>query len=93
MLSSLCRLLSGRLLFFAGITLLRKGLRHGTGTQVEKTLRRLTPKPVSAVIVGTLVTCVMQSSSAVTVMTIGLVDSGILMHKFWIIMGANQERV
>ncbi len=91
MLSSLCRLLSGMLLFFAGMALLRKGLKRGTGARVEKALRRLAHKPATAVLVGALATCSMQSSSAVTVITVSLVDSGVIdvYQAFCIVMGAN----
>ncbi|NLJ59433.1 MAG: Na/Pi cotransporter family protein [Firmicutes bacterium] len=89
--ASLCRLLAGILLFFAGIAFLRKGLRQKTGARVEEALRKLTPQPVNGIIVGTLVTCAMQSSSAVTVIVVGLVDSGVIdvYQGFYIIMGAN----
>lgn len=91
MIASLCRLIGGILLFFTGIAFLRKGLRRKTGLRVEEALRRLTPKPAFAVVVGLLVTCAMQSSSAVTVIIVGLVDSGVIdvYQAFYIIMGAN----
>jgi phosphate:Na+ symporter len=79
------------LLFFAGMAFLRKGLRRRIGVRVEKALRRLTPQPVTAIIVGALVTCAVQSSSAVTVIVVGLADSGVIdvYQAFYIIMGAN----
>jgi phosphate:Na+ symporter len=91
MIASLCRLIGGMLLFFAGIAFLRKGLKRKTGARVEEALRKLTPKPAFAVVVGLLVTCAMQSSSAVTVIIVGLVDSGVIdvYQAFYIIMGAN----
>ncbi|NLA07930.1 MAG: Na/Pi cotransporter family protein [Firmicutes bacterium] len=91
MLASLCRLLGGILLFSAGIAFLRKGLKRKTGARVEAALRKLTPQPAFAVAVGALVTCAMQSSSAVTVIIVGLVDSGVIdvYQSFYIIIGAN----
>ena len=91
MVASVCRLLCGMLLFFAGMAFLRKGLRRKIGIRVEKALRALTPKPVTAVIVGTLVTSAIQSSSTVTVIVVSLVDSGVIdvYQAFYIIMGAN----
>ncbi len=91
MFPSLCRLLGGMLLFFAGMAFFRKGLRRATGARVEKALRRLTSQPVGAIVTGTIVTCVMQSSSAVTVIAVSLVDSGVInvYQAFYVIMGAN----
>jgi phosphate:Na+ symporter len=91
MVASLCRLLCGMLLFFAGMAFLRKGLRRKIGVRVERALRTLTPKPGTAVITGILATSAIQSSSAVTVIVISLVDSGVIdiYQAFCIIMGAN----
>lgn len=91
MFPSLCRMLGGILLFFAGIASLRKGLRKRTGTRVEQALKRVAPKPITAVITGVLVTCTLQSSSAVTVIVVGLVDAGVIdiYQAFYIIIGAN----
>ncbi|NLS45606.1 MAG: Na/Pi cotransporter family protein [Firmicutes bacterium] len=89
--ASIFRLVAGVLLFFAGISLLRKGLKRKTRIMAERALRDLTSKPGIAVIIGVLVTCAMQSSSAVTVIIVGLVDSGVLdiYQAFFIIIGAN----
>jgi phosphate:Na+ symporter len=79
------------LLFFAGMAFLRKGLRRKIGVRVEKALRALAPKPVTTVITGILVTMAIQSSSAVTVIVVSLVDSGVIdvYQAFYIIIGAN----
>ncbi len=90
-LASFCRLLAGIGLFFAGIRLLRAGLGRAAGRRAEGALRGLTGTPLAAVLTGTVVTAVLQSSSAVTVTVVGLVDARVLdlYQAFGVIMGAN----
>lgn len=89
--ASLCRLVAGIGLFIAGIRLLRAGLGRAAGRHAEGALRRLTRTPFAAVVTGAVVTAALQSSSAVTVTVVGLVDSGVLdlYRAFGVIMGAN----
>lgn len=91
MLALSCRLLAGIGLFFAGIRLLRRGLGKVARKRVERSLARLTRTPIAAVVAGTIVTAVVQSSSAITAMVVGLVDAGVLdlYGAFGVIMGAN----
>ena len=91
MVASLCRLLCGMLLFFSGMAFLRKGLKRKIAVRVENALRALNPKPVTVVITGIVATCAIQSSSAITVIVVSLVDSGVIdiYQAFYIIMGAN----
>ena len=91
MAASLCHLVCGMFLFFMGMAFLRKALKRKCGVQVERVLRALTPNPITSVVTGTLATSALQSSSAVTVIVISLVDSGVIdvYQAFYIIMGAN----
>ena len=75
---------------FGGIALLLYGM-HILGAGLEKILEKLTNNIFKAVILGALVTAVIQSSSATTVIVVGLVNSGILKlsSAVGIIMGAN----
>ena len=67
------------------------GLEKLAGGKLEGILRSMTSSPVKGMLFGALVTAVIQSSSAVTVMLVGLVNSGImaLSQTVGVIMGAN----
>ena len=72
-------LLGGLALFQYGITLMGDGLNLVAGNRLEVVLYRLTSNRLSGVLLGVLVTAVIQSSSAVSVMCVGFVNAG-LMH-------------
>lgn len=84
-------LLGGLALFLYGMNLMSDGLVDGAGDKLEYVLERLTDHKLKAILVGTLVTCVIQSSSAMTVMLIGFINADIMKLKraIWVIMGAN----
>jgi len=84
-------LLGGLGFFLFGMTLLGEGLKKVAGSKLEMILGKLTSTTVRGVFLGTLVTAVIQSSSATTVMVVGFVNSGImkLTNAIGIIMGAN----
>lgn len=84
-------LLAGIGLFLYGMDLLGKSLERLAGAKMEKTLEKLTDNPIKGVLLGTGVTGVIQSSSATTIMVIGLLNAGIftLVQAFPVIMGAN----
>ena len=84
-------LLGGLAFFLFGMSLLGDGLKRVAGSRLETVLGRLTSSPVNGVLLGALVTAVIQSSSATTVMVVGFVNSGImqLSNAVGIIMGAN----
>ena len=84
-------LLGGLAFFLFGMSLLGDGLKRVAGSRLETILGRLTSNPVKGVLLGALVTAVIQSSSATTVMVVGFVNSGImqLANAVGIIMGAN----
>ena len=84
-------LIGGLALFLYGMDEMGKGLSKTSGGKLESILERLTSSPLKAVLLGALVTAVIQSSSATTVMVVGFVNSGImrLSQAIGIIMGAN----
>ena len=77
-MESLWMMLGGVVLFLFGITLLGEYLRELEGGRAERLLRRATEGRWRGFLLGFLVTAVVQSSSAVTVMTVSLADTGIL---------------
>lgn len=84
-------LLGGLAFFLFGMSLLGDGLKRVAGSRLETILGRLTSNPVKGVLLGALVTAVIQSSSATTVMVVGFVNAGImqLSNAVGIVMGAN----
>lgn len=84
-------LLGGLAFFLFGMSLLGEGLKRVAGSKMETILGRLTSTTFKGVLLGALVTAVIQSSSATTVMVVGFVNSGMmkLANAIGIIMGAN----
>ena len=84
-------MLGGLSLFLYGMSIMGEGLTSVSGGKLETVLEKLTSKKWKAVLLGTLVTAVIQSSSATTVMVVGFVNSGIMQlnQAVGIIMGAN----
>ncbi len=84
-------LIGGLALFLFGMNSMGQGLEKLSGSSLERILERLTSNPIKSVILGALVTAVIQSSSATTVMVVGFVNSGImkLSQAVGVIMGAN----
>ena len=78
-------------MFLFGMTLLSDGLKKVAGQKLKNLLESLTKHRVIAVMVGALVTCLIQSSSATTVMTVGFVNAGLLTLKqaLCVVLGAN----
>lgn len=83
--------LGGLGLFLYGMNLMGTGLQKAAGEKLKKLIEVLTNNRFMGVIVGALVTMVVQSSSATTVMTIGFVNAGLmtLSQAAGVIMGAN----
>jgi phosphate:Na+ symporter len=71
--------------------LMGDGLQKAAGAKLQQILAALTGVLCMGVVVGAVVTALLQSSSATTVMTVGLVNAGLLTLKqaFGIVMGAN----
>ncbi|MCD7723422.1 MAG: Na/Pi cotransporter family protein [Clostridiales bacterium] len=84
-------LLSGLALFLLGMNIMGDSLEKISGGRLESVLEKMTNKQYKGVLLGAGVTAVTQSSSAVTVMVVGFVNSGImrLSRAVSIIMGAN----
>ncbi len=78
-------------LFLYGMNLMGEGLQKSAGNKLKRLLGYLTNNRFMAVIVGALVTSIIQSSSATTVMVVGFVNAGIinLGQAVGVIMGAN----
>ena len=84
-------LLGGLALFLYGMQMMSNGLESVAGNKMKDILEKLTSNRFLGIIVGALITAVIQSSSATTVMVVGFVNSGMmtLNQAVWIIMGAN----
>lgn len=84
-------LLGGLALFLYGMQMMSTGLEDAAGNRMKVILEKLTANRFVGVLVGALITAIIQSSSATTVMVVGFVNSGMmtLNQAIWIIMGAN----
>ncbi len=88
---SILTMIGGLALFLYGMDTMGAGLTKLSGGRMEMILERMTGNIFKAVLLGTIVTAVIQSSSATTVMVVGFVNSGImkLSQAVGVIMGAN----
>lgn len=88
---SFISLFGGLALFLYGMNLMSQGLEKLAGGKLEAILKKMTSNPVKSLFLGIGITAVIQSSSAVTVMLVGLVNSGImeLSNSVGVIMGSN----
>lgn len=84
-------MLGGLGIFLYGIKTMRYGLQKSNGQKLKLILDQATTNPFKAVLVGLFVTSIIQSSSATSVITIGLVSTGLLTLKqaIGVIVGAN----
>ena len=84
-------LLGGLGLFLLAVTMITDGLKHAAGGALRDILTRSTRTPLRGVVSGILMTSLVQSSSAVTVATIGFVNAGLLnlLQALGIVYGAN----
>lgn len=90
-LTHMMGLLGGLALFLYGMQMMSNGLEAAAGNKMKEILEKLTANRFLGVLVGAVITAVIQSSSATTVMVVGFVNSGMmtLQQAVWIIMGAN----
>lgn len=88
---SVCTLAGGIALFLYGMSIMGAGLERMAGGKMESILQHLTSSVWKSVLLGAVVTGIIQSSAGTTVMVIGLVNSGILQlsQAIGVIMGAN----
>lgn len=84
-------LISGLVFFLFGMGVMSEGLSSMAGGKLEKAMKKITSNDFWGFFMGTGVTMAIQSSSAFTVMLIGLVNSGIIdfLSTFGMIMGSN----
>ena len=84
-------LLGGLAFFLFGMKTMGEALEQRAGSRLKPILESLTTKPIKGVLVGMVVTAVVQSSSATTVMLVGFVNSGIMQlgQAINVTMGAN----
>ena len=89
--TDLLGLLGGLGMFLFGMNLMSSGLEAAAGEKMKKLMEKLTDTTLKGVVIGTLITALIQSSSATTVMLVGFVNSGLmsLSQTVGIIMGAN----
>ena len=90
-ISSVLSLFSGLAFFLFGMSLMGDSLKKIAGSKLETVLGKLTSNRVKGVLLGTVVTAIIQSSSATTVMVVGFVNSGLMKlgQAIGIIMGSN----
>ena len=89
--STFTTIFGGLAIFIFGMKLMSDGLHHVAGERMRSILRMFSANPIVAVLSGAVVTCVIQSSSASTVMVIGFVNAGLLslVQAMGLIFGAN----
>ena len=90
-LQTLFGLLGGLAIFLYGMNKMSDALQKAAGDKMKRILGFLTKNPVMGVLAGALVTAVLQSSSATTVMIIGFVSAGLISmpQAISVIFGAN----
>ena len=88
---SLFTLCGGLAFFLYGMTTMSKSLEKMAGGKLERLLKRMTSNPFKSLLLGAGITIAIQSSSAMTVMLVGLVNSGVMEigQTIGVIMGSN----
>ena len=89
--SAIIQLLGGLAMFLYGIEVMGDGLKNSSGAALKRVLEKVTGNVLMGVLTGTLVTAVIQSSTATIVLTVALIGAGVLNLKqaVSIVMGAN----
>lgn len=90
-ITSIVQMLCGLTFFLFGMNVMSGNLEKLAGGKLEGLLKKFTKNPLLGILLGALITIAVQSSSAVTVMLVGLVNSGIMhfSQTIFIIFGAN----
>ena len=90
-LFAVLKLLSGLAVFLYGMDVMGDALKKAAGTRLKDLLGKMTSNPIKGFLLGLIVTAVIQSSSATTVMVVGFVNSGTmtLLQSVGVIIGAN----
>ena len=83
--------IGGLAMFIYGMNIMADGLQNAAGSKMKKILEVLTQNKFMGILLGALVTAIIQSSSATTVMVVGFVNAGLmnLTQAISVIMGAN----
>ena len=91
LLSAIITLLGGLAMFLYGIEIMGDGLKNSSGDTLKKVLEKVTGNVFMGVLTGTLVTAVIQSSTATIVLAVALIGAGVLTLKqaISIVLGAN----
>ena len=89
--TNILSLVGGLSIFLYGMSMMGSSLERFAGNRLKTVLSKLTSSPIRSFLLGLVVTAVIQSSSATTVMVVGFVNSGLmtLLKSVYIIMGAN----
>ena len=88
---AIIKLLGGLAMFLYGIEVMGDGLKNSSGAALKRILEKVTGNVLVGVLTGTLVTAVIQSSTATIVLTVALIGAGVLNLKqaVSIVLGAN----
>ena len=88
---SICTLCGGLAFFLFGMHVMSQSLEKIAGGKLEATLKKMTSNPFKSLALGAGITIAVQSSSAMTVMLVGLVNSGLMQleQTVGVIMGSN----
>ena len=83
--------IGGLAMFIYGMSIMADGLQNAAGSKMKKILEVLTQNKLMGIALGALVTAIIQSSSATTVMVVGFVNAGLmnLTQAISVVMGAN----
>ena len=90
-LSAIIQMLGGLAMFLYGIEVMGDGLKNSSGAALKRVLEKVSGNLITGVLTGTLVTAVIQSSTATIVLAVALIGAGVLTLKqaVAIVMGAN----
>ncbi len=89
--SAIVQMLGGLAMFLYGIEIMGDGLKNSSGAALKRVLEKVSGNLITGVLTGTLVTAVIQSSTATIVLAVALIGAGVLTLKqaVSIVMGAN----
>lgn len=81
-------------IFMLGLEFMERGIQALSANKMKELMTKMAGSPAKGVLAGTVITGVIQSSTAMTVMTVGLVNAGILTLRgaIGVIMGATSVR-
>ena len=91
MMKMIVELCAGLVFFLFGMSTMSSCLEKLAGSKLEVVLKKMTAKPILGLTMGLIVTAIIQSSSATTVILVGLVNSGLMSFQstIGVLFGAN----